>query len=187
MGRLGKNSQMMRTKLSVIDKGGVVLPLKNTCQIRKPFDRSDSSLRKKMEYNVNVDIFLKNQEFLAPKMYSYSQIKKMTNSFEVKLGHDSFGSVYRGELHSGNLVAVNILSELKGNGKDFVNEVASVGMTCHVNIVSLVGFCLEVRRRALIYEFMPNGSLEKFIYDRGPSSNSHLGWEKLHQIAIGIA
>ncbi|GKA60668.1 protein kinase-like domain, concanavalin A-like lectin/glucanase domain protein [Tanacetum coccineum] len=105
-------------------------------------------------------------------MYSYSQIKKMTNSFEVKLGHDSFGSVYRGELHSGNLVAVNILSELKGNGKDFVNEVASVGMTCHVNIVSLVGFCLEVRRRALIYEFMPNGSLEKFIYDRGPSNQN---------------
>ncbi|GKF03082.1 protein kinase-like domain, concanavalin A-like lectin/glucanase domain protein, partial [Tanacetum coccineum] len=111
----------------------------------------------------------------------------MTNSFEVKLGQGGFGSVYRGELRGGNLVAVKILSELKGNGKDFVNEVASVGRTCHVNIVSLVGFCLEGRRRALIYEFMPNGSLEKFIYDRGSSSNSHLGWEKLHQIAIGIA
>nr|GEZ85698.1 protein kinase-like domain, concanavalin A-like lectin/glucanase domain protein [Tanacetum cinerariifolium] len=143
--------------------------------------------RKKMEYNVNVEIFLKNQEFLAPKRFSYSQIKKMTNSFEVKLGQGGFGSVYRGELPGGNLVAVKILSELKGNGKDFVNEVASVGRTCHVNIVSLVGFCLEGRRRALIYEFMPNGSLEKFIYDCGSSSNSHLGWEKLHQIAIGIA
>ncbi|GJY00623.1 protein kinase-like domain, concanavalin A-like lectin/glucanase domain protein [Tanacetum coccineum] len=146
--------------------------------------------RKKAEYNVNVEIFLKNQEFLAPKRYSYSQIKKMTNSFEVKLGQGGFGSVYRGELHGGNLVAVKILSELKGNGKDFVNEVASVGRTCHVNIVSLVGFCLEGRRRALIYEFMPNGSLEqkkKLDIDAVPSSNSHLGWEKLHQIAIGIA
>nr|GEY48942.1 protein kinase-like domain, concanavalin A-like lectin/glucanase domain protein [Tanacetum cinerariifolium] len=83
--------------------------------------------------------------------------------------------------------AVKILTELKGNGKDFVNEVASVGRTCHVNIVSLVGFCLEDPRRALIYEFMSNGSLEKFIYDRDSSSNSHLGWEKLHQIAVGIA
>nr|GEY00771.1 protein kinase-like domain, concanavalin A-like lectin/glucanase domain protein [Tanacetum cinerariifolium] len=143
--------------------------------------------RKKAVYNVNVEIFLKNQEFLAPKRYSYSQIKKMTNSFEVKLGQGGFGSVYRGELRGGNLVAVKILSELKGNVKDFVNEVASVGRTCHVNIASLVGFCLEGRRRALIYEFMPNGSLEKFIYGRGSSSNSHLGWEKLHQIAIGIA
>ncbi|PWA35962.1 protein kinase-like domain, Concanavalin A-like lectin/glucanase domain protein [Artemisia annua] len=139
------------------------------------------------EYNVNLEIFLKNQEFLAPKRYSYSQIKKMTNSFEIKLGQGGFGSVYRGELSGGNLVAVKILSELKGNGQDFVNEVVSVGRTCHVNIVSLVGFCLEGRRRALIYEFMPNGSLEKFIYGRGSSSNSHLGWEKLLQIAIGIA
>ncbi|GJV16771.1 protein kinase-like domain, concanavalin A-like lectin/glucanase domain protein [Tanacetum coccineum] len=104
--------------------------------------------RKKAEYNVNVEIFLKNQEFLAPK---------------------------RGELRDGNLVAIKILSELKGNGKDFVNEVASVGRTCYVNIVSLMGFCLEGLRRALIYEFMPNGSLEEFIYDHGSSSNSHLG------------
>ncbi|GJV31146.1 putative glycerophosphodiester phosphodiesterase [Tanacetum coccineum] len=146
--------------------------------------------RKNAEYNVNVEIFLKNQEFLAPKRYSYSQIKKMTNSFEVKIGQGGFGSVYRGELRCGNLVAVKILSELKGNGKDFVNEVASVGRTCHVNIVSLVGFCLEGRRRALVYEFMPNGSLEqkkKLDIDAVSSSNSHLGWEKLHQIAIGIA
>ncbi|GKB90611.1 protein kinase-like domain, concanavalin A-like lectin/glucanase domain protein [Tanacetum coccineum] len=124
---------------------------------------------------------------MAPKRFSYSQIKKITNTFKVKLGQGGFGSVYRGELSNGNLVAVKVLSQLKGDGKDFVNEVASVGRTSHVNIVSLVGFCLEGRQRALIYEFMPNGSLEKFIYGRGPSSNSHLGWEKLHQIAIGIA
>ncbi|PWA40311.1 protein kinase-like domain, Concanavalin A-like lectin/glucanase domain protein [Artemisia annua] len=124
---------------------------------------------------------------MPPKRYSYSQIKKITNTFKVKLGQGGFGPVYRGELTNGNLVAVKVLSQLKGDGKDFVNEVVSVGRTSHVNIVSLVGFCLEGRQRALIYEFMPNGSLEKFIYDRGPSSNSQLGWEKLHQIAIGIA
>nr|GFB69274.1 protein kinase-like domain, concanavalin A-like lectin/glucanase domain protein [Tanacetum cinerariifolium] len=111
----------------------------------------------------------------------------MTNTFKVKLGQGGFGSVYRGELSNGNLVAVKVLSQLKGDGKDFVNEVTSVGRTSHVNIVSLVGFCLEGRQRALIYEFMPNGSLEKFIYGQGPSSNSHLGWEKLHQISMGIA
>ncbi|GJZ13311.1 protein kinase-like domain, concanavalin A-like lectin/glucanase domain protein [Tanacetum coccineum] len=111
----------------------------------------------------------------------------MTNSFKVKLGQGGFGSVFKGELSNGNLVAVKILSELKGNGEDFINEVASVGRTCHVNIVNLVGFCCDGHRRALIYEFMPNGSLERFIYGRETSSDSQLGWEKLHQIAIGIA
>ena len=137
--------------------------------------------------HVNVDIFLKNHQFLAPKRYSYSQVKKMTNSFKVKLGQGGFGSVYKGELSNGNLVAVKILSELKGNGEDFINEVASVGRTSHVNIVTLVGFCCDGHQRALIYDFMPNGSLERFIYGRETSSDSHLGWEKLHQIAIGIA
>ncbi|PWA65561.1 concanavalin A-like lectin/glucanase domain, Serine/threonine-protein kinase pim-1/2/3 [Artemisia annua] len=111
----------------------------------------------------------------------------MTNSFKVKLGQGGFGSVYKGELSNGNQVVVKILSELKGNGEDFINEVASVGRTSHVNIVNLLGFCCDGHHRALIYEFMPNGSLEKFIYGRESSNSSQFGWEKLHQIAIGIA
>nr|KAJ0217676.1 hypothetical protein LSAT_V11C300124260 [Lactuca sativa] len=134
----------------------------------------------------NVENFLKNHELLA-KRYSYLQVKKMTNSFEVKLGQGGFGSVYRGVLSDGNLVAVKVLSESKGNGEDFINEVASIGKTSHVNVVSLLGFCFEGHQRALIYEFMPNGSLEKFIYNQASSSNSQLGWKKLHEIAIGIA
>nr|XP_043607219.1 rust resistance kinase Lr10-like [Erigeron canadensis] len=141
----------------------------------------------KTKYNVNAELFLQNHEFLAPKRYSYSQVKKMTSCFKFKLGQGGFGSVYKGALNNGNLVAVKVLSELKGNGEDFINEVASVGRTSHVNIVTLVGFCLEGNRRALIYEFMPNGSLEKFIYGQVSPSNTQLGWEKLHQIAIGIA
>nr|XP_043639697.1 LEAF RUST 10 DISEASE-RESISTANCE LOCUS RECEPTOR-LIKE PROTEIN KINASE-like 2.1 [Erigeron canadensis] len=152
------------------------------CWIKKLKQR-----RKRNNDNINVDNFLRNHEFLAPKKYSYSQVKKMTNSFKVKLGQGGFGSVYRGELSNGNLVAVKVLNELKGNGEDFINEVASVGRTSHVNIVTLVGFCCDGHQRALIYEFMPNGSLEKFIYGRESSGNIQLGWEKLHQIAVGIA
>ncbi|XP_042756138.1 rust resistance kinase Lr10 isoform X2 [Lactuca sativa] len=142
--------------------------------------------RIKTKKYVNVESFLENHEFLA-KRYTYLQVKRMTNSFEIKLGQGGFGSVYKGALTNGSLVAVKILSELKGNGEDFINEVASVGRTSHVNIVSLVGFCFEGHQRALIYEFMPNGSLEKFIYDQTFLSNSQLGWKKLHEIAIGIA
>ncbi|KAL8248513.1 hypothetical protein R6Q59_005381, partial [Mikania micrantha] len=142
---------------------------------------------KKAKYNVQVEMFLKNHEFIAPKRYPYSEVVKMTNSFKVKLGQGGFGSVYKGVLKNQKPVAVKVLSEIKGDGQDFINEVASVGRTSHVNIVSLVGFCLEGRQRALIYEFMPNGSLERFIYSRGSSSSSQLGWEKLHEISIGIA
>ncbi|XP_023759152.2 PR5-like receptor kinase [Lactuca sativa] len=142
--------------------------------------------RKKTNKDVNVEKFLGNHQFLA-KRYTYLQVKKMTNLFELKLGQGGFGSVYKGTLSNGSLVAVKILSESKGNGEDFINEVASVGRTSHVNIVSLVGFCFEGDKKALIYEFMPNGSLEKFIYNPGFLSSSQLGWEKLHEIAIGIA
>ncbi|KAL0380793.1 UNVERIFIED_CONTAM: Rust resistance kinase Lr10 [Sesamum angustifolium] len=69
-----------------------------------------------------------------------------------------------------------------------MNEVASISRTSHVNIVSLLGFCFEGPKRALVYEFMPNGSLEKFIHSGSSSSAVYrLGWEKLFEIAVGIA
>ncbi|KAM0012221.1 putative glycerophosphodiester phosphodiesterase, protein kinase RLK-Pelle-LRK10L-2 family [Helianthus debilis subsp. tardiflorus] len=150
-------------------------------------EKRKTGWRKKANYNVKFEMFLKNHEFLAPKRFSYAQVEKMTNSFKFELGQGGFGTVYKGVLGNQNLVAVKVLSELKGDGEDFINEVASVGRTSHVNIVSLVGFCLEGSKKALIYEFMPNGSLERFIYNRDSSNSSQLGWEKLHQIAIGIA
>ncbi|KAL9994247.1 putative glycerophosphodiester phosphodiesterase, protein kinase RLK-Pelle-LRK10L-2 family [Helianthus debilis subsp. tardiflorus] len=165
----------------IIGLGGVIIVIIIILCLKGKF-----RWRKKANYNVNVETFLKDQEFFSPKRYSYSQVKKTTNSFETKLGEGGFGSVYKGVLSDKNHVAVKVVSEVKGNVEDFMNEVASVGRTSHVNIVRLVGFCLEGHRRALIYEFMPNGSLEKFIYGQS-SSGSQLGWEKLHQIAIGIA
>ncbi|KAJ9682854.1 hypothetical protein PVL29_018726 [Vitis rotundifolia] len=112
----------------------------------------------------------------------------MTDSFRNKLGQGGYGTVYKGNLPDGHLVAVKVLSEPKGNGEEFINEVASISRTSHVNIVTLLGFCFEGHKRALIYEFMPNGSLEKYIYDENqPRQIPPLGWEKIYQIAIGIA
>ncbi|XP_016474278.2 LEAF RUST 10 DISEASE-RESISTANCE LOCUS RECEPTOR-LIKE PROTEIN KINASE-like 2.1 [Nicotiana tabacum] len=129
-----------------------------------------------------VDAFLRQYGSLAPTAYSYSNIKKMTNSFKEKLGEGGYGGVYKGNLN-GHPVAVKILKATEGNGEDFINEVASISRTSHVNIVTLVGFCLNRREKALIYEFMPNGSLDKHIYDE----NLKLGWEMLYKIALGIA
>ncbi|XP_022846615.1 LEAF RUST 10 DISEASE-RESISTANCE LOCUS RECEPTOR-LIKE PROTEIN KINASE-like 2.1 [Olea europaea var. sylvestris] len=141
-------------------------------------------LKEKMQNDKDIDLFLKNNEILATRRYNYFDIKKMTNSFRDNLGEGGFARVYRGKLSDGRLVAVKILKESKGFGEEFINEVASISRTSHINIVTLLGFCFEGSKRALIYEFMPNGSLEKFIFSR---AECQLGWEQLFQIALGIA
>ncbi|KAF6171581.1 hypothetical protein GIB67_018105 [Kingdonia uniflora] len=135
-----------------------------------------------------VEEFLRNNGSVAPKRYNYSDIKRMTDSFKDKLGQGGFGGVFKGKLMDGRLVAVKVMKESKGDGEDFINEVASISRTSHVNVVSLLGFCFDGSKRALIYEFMPNGSLEKFIYTYKPlESSSSLPWEKLYAIVVGVS
>ncbi|RCV24548.1 hypothetical protein SETIT_5G094100v2 [Setaria italica] len=133
----------------------------------------------------NIEALLVLHGSLAPKRYKYSEVTKITSSFDNKLGEGGYGAVFKGRLDDGRLVAVKFLHNSKGEGEEFVNEVMSIGRTSHVNIVNLFGFCLEGSKRALIYEFMPNGSLDKFIYSENPKAV--LGWDKLYTIAIGIA
>lgn len=137
--------------------------------------------------NQDIEAFLKIHGAVSQKRYKFSEVKKMTNSFKVKLGQGGFGAVYEGKLPTGCPVAIKILNASKGSGEDFINEVASISRTSHVNIVTLLGFCLEGRKKALIYEFMANGSLEKFIYKGGPETIASLSWKNLYQISIGIA
>uniref|UniRef100_A0A2N9GA95 Protein kinase domain-containing protein n=1 Tax=Fagus sylvatica TaxID=28930 RepID=A0A2N9GA95_FAGSY len=136
----------------------------------------------------SVEAFLKNRGPPGIRRYNYSDIKTMTNSFKDKLGQGGYGGVYKGKLQDGCPVAVKVLKESKGNGEEFINEVASISRTSHVNIVTLKGFYFEGSKRALIYEFLPNGSLEKFIFKGNTSNVDHqLGWETLYKIAVGIA
>ncbi|KAG4175131.1 hypothetical protein ERO13_A11G165101v2, partial [Gossypium hirsutum] len=142
----------------------------------------------KMNDNARIEAFIIKFGSFAPKRYSYGEIKKMINKFNDKLGQGGFGSVYKGKLPDGRLVAVKSLNETKSNGEDFMNEVASISRTSHVNIVTLLGFCFERSKRALIYEFMPKGSLDKFIYSQGTDNQGHqLEWKTLDDIAFGIA
>ncbi|KAK8327426.1 hypothetical protein V6Z11_A11G181200 [Gossypium hirsutum] len=84
-------------------------------------------------------------------------------------------------------VAIKVLNESKGNGEYFMNEIASISRTSHVNIVTLLGFFFEKSKRALIYEFMPH-ALDKFIYSQGSNNQSRqLEWKTLYDIALGIA
>jgi serine/threonine protein kinase len=161
------------------------------CCIKRGYISSNSMVwwkRDAKNDHFNTEEIIKNYGLIAPKRYTYSNLKKLTNSFKEKVGQGGYGVVYKGKLPDGRMVAVKILSVSKGNGEEFINEVASISRTSHVNIVTLLGFCYERTKRALIYEFMPNGSLDKFIYDKGSLiTNHHLDSKTMFQIAVGIA
>ncbi|CAF1901784.1 unnamed protein product [Brassica napus] len=126
-----------------------------------------------------------NLKSLIPlKHYTYAKVKRITKSFAEVVGRGGFGIVYRGTLSDGRMVAVKLLKDSKGNGEDFTNEVASMSQTSHLNIVTLLGFCSEGSKRAIIYEFLGNGSLDKFISDK---SLVNLDWATLYEIALGVA
>ncbi|KAK9677284.1 hypothetical protein RND81_11G133200 [Saponaria officinalis] len=135
----------------------------------------------------NVDTFLQIYGSFALTRYTYANIKKMIDEFKDKLGEGGYATVYKGKLLSGRHVAVKVLKLSKGDGEDFLNEVASISRTNHVNIVTLLGFCYEGNKRALIYEFLSNGSLEKFTFHGTRDRIQSLPWETLFNIAIGIA
>ncbi|KAJ0434616.1 putative glycerophosphodiester phosphodiesterase, protein kinase RLK-Pelle-LRK10L-2 family [Helianthus annuus] len=141
-----------------------------------------ASLKHKTEEDKNIEAFVMHYGSLSTKRYKYDDIKKMTNKFKVKLGQGGFGQVFKGKLSNDRLVAVKVLNSSKENGQEFINEVASIGRTAHVNIVTLLGFCFDNKKRALVYEYMPNGSLEKFIHNK-----AQMGVKKLYEIALGVA
>ncbi|XP_031404089.1 PR5-like receptor kinase [Punica granatum] len=156
--------------------------------ILRLFKKLRSLFFKRHTSDREIENFIKKHGSLTPKRFSYTQVKRMICSFREKLGEGGFGAVYKGKLPDGTLVAVKLLNASKGNGEEFVNEVASISRTSHVNIVTLVGFCFEGHKRALIYEYMSNGSLDRFINDENATMRSpRLGWNKLYQIAVGTA
>ena len=143
--------------------------------------------RRKLVDN-NVEIFMQSYNLSMPRRYRYTEVKRITNSFRDKLGQGGYGVVYKAILSDGRQVAVKVINESKGNGEEFINEVASISRTSHTNIVSLLGYCYEGNKRALIYEFMPQGSLDKFIYKSGfPEAVCDFSWNTFFQITLDIA
>ncbi|XP_052884727.1 rust resistance kinase Lr10-like [Gossypium arboreum] len=142
--------------------------------------------KKEKDAQRKIEQFLEDYKALKPSRYSYADIKRITFDFKEKLGQGGYGTVFKGTLSNDVSVAVKLLNNFKGNGEEFINEVSSMGRIHHVNVTRLVGFCADGYNRALVYENLPNESLEKFIFgDKG--ENHFLGWEKLHEIALGIA
>ncbi|XP_010432720.1 PREDICTED: putative cysteine-rich receptor-like protein kinase 39 [Camelina sativa] len=111
-----------------------------------------------------------------------------TNEFspENKLGQGGFGTVYKGTLFNGKEVAVKRLTKGSGQGDiEFKNEVSLLTRLQHRNLVKLLGFCNEGDEVILVYEFVPNSSLDSFIFD--DEKRSLLTWELRYRIIEGIA
>ncbi|XP_062087471.1 cysteine-rich receptor-like protein kinase 26 isoform X2 [Humulus lupulus] len=117
----------------------------------------------------------------------FDTIRKATDEFsdENKLGEGGFGAVYKGRLSNGQYIAVKRLSKTSGQGdEEFKNEVKLVAKLQHRNLVRLLGFCLDEKERLLVYEYVANSSLDRFIFD--PTKRAELDWDIRYRIIQGI-
>ncbi|KAL8113055.1 hypothetical protein AgCh_020400 [Apium graveolens] len=146
------------------------------------------SYRQNKYDELRIEMFLTNYKAMKPTRYSYADIKKITSNFSDRLGEGGYGSVYKGQITKDIIVAVKVLKcDPKANGEDFINEVGTIGRIYHVNVVRLLGYCADGCNRALVYEFQPNNSLEKFTCSEKNQQREFLGWKKMQDIALGIA
>ncbi|KAK3424074.1 hypothetical protein EUGRSUZ_F00850 [Eucalyptus grandis] len=121
-------------------------------------------------------------------LYDFSTIAVATGHFSQTnmIGAGGFGSVYKGNLSMGQEIAVKRLSKGSRQGlEEFMNEVLLIAKLQHRNLVGLLGCCIEGEERMLIYEYMPNKSLDYFIFDDDRSFL--LAWKSRFDIVLGIA
>ncbi|GAB2295551.1 hypothetical protein Dimus_029714 [Dionaea muscipula] len=121
-----------------------------------------------------------------PIRFSPQQLFGFTQNYSTVLGSGGFGVVYKGELPNGVLIAVKVLNNSSGKRMEeqFMAEVGTIGRTYHINLVRLYGFCFDPVMRALVYEYMENGSLDHFLFG---NESKAIEYRKLHEIAIGTA
>ncbi|XLR41610.1 G-type lectin S-receptor-like serine/threonine-protein kinase At4g27290 [Arachis hypogaea] len=128
------------------------------------------------------------EEDLQLSLFDMSTISSATNNFSADniLGKGGFGSVYKGVLKDGKEIAVKRLLQNSSQGiQEFKNEVMHIAKLQHRNLVKLLGCCIYAEERLLVYEFMPNKSLDYFIFDEKKSML--LDWTRRFDIINGIA
>ncbi|XP_023903217.2 cysteine-rich receptor-like protein kinase 44 [Quercus suber] len=176
---IGKESNKSQTVIIVVPIiSFVVLIIISFCiylRVRKPREKPQSKSGDEIRSVESLQL-------------GFGTIKVATYDFSDanKLGQGGFGVVYKGKLSNGQVIAVKRLSKnsIQGDLK-FKNEVLLVAKLQHRNLVRLLGFCLEGIERLLIYEFVPNGSLDNFIFD--PIKCVQLDWARRYKIIGGIA
>ncbi|XP_062095556.1 L-type lectin-domain containing receptor kinase IV.1-like [Humulus lupulus] len=123
----------------------------------------------------------------GPHRYKYKDLYKATKGFKDKdlLGSGGFGTVYKGVLPSKTEIAVKRVSHESRQGtREFVAEIVSLGRLRHRNVVHLLGYCRRKGELLLVYDYMPNASLDKYIYDKPKTT---LNWNQRFRIIKGVA
>ncbi|XP_070678937.1 G-type lectin S-receptor-like serine/threonine-protein kinase At1g61500 [Malus domestica] len=121
-------------------------------------------------------------------IYDFDSILNATNNFSTmnKLGEGGFGPVYKGKLQEGKEIAVKRLSSSSGQGiEEFKNEMLLISKLQHKNLVRIMGCCVKDDEKLLIYEFMPNRSLDTLLFDR--TRRAQLDWARRFNIIQGVA
>jgi serine/threonine protein kinase len=170
--------------------GGVVLVL--LCRIKKPRKHPQFAQRNFESLGKLQDFFtsLTDGESNTTTFFSLKELEKATNGFadDQKLGVGGFGTVYKGTMESGLIVAVKRTNKLDTSGaQQFLNEMALLSQVNHRNLVRLHGCCLETEVPMLVYEYVPNGNLSEHLRGEKSSELGHLTWPKRMQIAIEIS
>ncbi|KAG8075856.1 hypothetical protein GUJ93_ZPchr0006g45849 [Zizania palustris] len=122
----------------------------------------------------------------APMRFTYRELQDATSNFSNKLGQGGFGSVYLGTLPDGSRIAVKKLEGIGQGKKEFRAEVTIIGSIHHIHLVKLRGFCAEGSHRLLAYEYMANGSLDRWIFHTKEDAPL-LDWDTRFNIALGTA
>lgn len=146
---------------------------------------------KKNGPNENPDDTSEEDNFLEsisgmPIRFSYLELQQATDNFSKKLGQGGFGSVYEGVLKDGTRLAVKQLEGIGQGKKEFRAEVSIIGGIHHNHLVRLRGFCAEGLHRLLVYEYMANGSLDRWIFKK-KKTEFLLDWDTRYNIVVGTA
>ncbi|KAM6585132.1 hypothetical protein CsatB_012134 [Cannabis sativa] len=177
----GKNTTARNVAIAVvIPSVAVVIIIIMICTFLKLKKKPSENL--KTEAEVEEDISWDDSS-----QFNLDTMMKATCDFsdENKLGEGGFGSVYKGRLSNGQYIAVKRLSKTSGQGdEEFKNEVKLVAKLQHRNLVRLLGFCLDGKERLLVYEYVSNSSLDRFIFD--PTKRAELDWDIRYKIIQGI-
>ncbi|KAL9462974.1 hypothetical protein AB3S75_000893 [Citrus x aurantiifolia] len=181
--------------LSITLAAVVILGLIFYCVRRKPRSRGEDLMMLDLDLNLKADPVnnkrtkgSKKKEVDQLPLFSFSSVSTATNKFSDanKLGEGGFGPVYKGVLRKGDEIAVKRLSGRSGQGlRELKNEASVIAKVQHKNLVRLLGCCIDRDEKILIYEYMPNKSLDFFLFDR--TKRMLLDWGIRVLIIEGIA
>ncbi|XP_050210011.1 G-type lectin S-receptor-like serine/threonine-protein kinase B120 isoform X2 [Mercurialis annua] len=153
-----------------------------------PFSDMSKSKGYSSEISGPADLVIEGSQVNGPDLplFSFSYVAAATDNFSEELGQGGFGHVYKGKLPTGEDIAVKRLSKISGQGlEEFKNEIILIAKLQHRNLVRLLGCCIHGEEKLLLYEYMPNKSLDFILFD--PAKQAILDWKTRFAIIEGIA